>query len=147
MNGTPFEGKAVGFVIMDGWRLHLLLADDDPAIGALLSRVVSGGRRRDVAGDHCAALAALAAVPPGRAVLVALERWPDARDAKVRTLTAQECRTLQLSADGRSIAEVAAELYISPTTVKTHLRHCAEKLGVRGRAAAVAEALRRGLIV
>jgi DNA-binding CsgD family transcriptional regulator len=133
---------------MDGWRLHLLLSDDDPAIGALLDRVVSAGHRRKVAGDGRAALEALDRLPNDGPVLVAMEpQTHQHHSTPARNLTPQERRTLQLSADGASIAEVAAELYISATTVKTHLRHAADKLGVRGRSAAVAQALRRGLIV
>jgi hypothetical protein len=50
--------------------------------------------------------------------------------------------------DGRSrdAAEIAGELYLGVTTVKTHVQHLYEKLGVSDRAAAVAEAMRRGLI-
>ena len=42
--------------------------------------------------------------------------------------------------------EIAAMLVLSPGTVKTHFRHIYEKLGVRDRAAAVADALRSGVI-
>jgi two-component system nitrate/nitrite response regulator NarL len=53
---------------------------------------------------------------------------------------------LPLIADGRSIAGIAAQLHVSATTVKTHLRKSHEKLGVSTRAAAVAEAIRRGVV-
>jgi hypothetical protein len=42
--------------------------------------------------------------------------------------------------------EVAEQLVLSPSTVKTHFEHIYEKLGVGDRAAAVAQALRSGLI-
>jgi DNA-binding CsgD family transcriptional regulator len=133
---------------MDGWRLHLLLSDHDPAIGALLSNAVSVGLDRDIADGTGNGVAALERLQSDGAVLVTIEpRTNDKESPLNRILTLQERRTVQLSADGCSIAEAAAALYISTTTVKTHLRHAAEKLGVRGRAAAVAEALRRGLIV
>jgi len=61
-------------------------------------------------------------------------------------LSPQERRVLALAADGLSTAAIAAELYVSHTTVKTHLRHAAEKLGVRGKTAASVKALRSGLI-
>jgi two-component system nitrate/nitrite response regulator NarL len=61
-------------------------------------------------------------------------------------LTAREAEVLHLLAQGRSAPAIARELVLSPTTVKTHLGHLYEKLGVSDRAAAVAEAMRRGLI-
>jgi two-component system nitrate/nitrite response regulator NarL len=47
---------------------------------------------------------------------------------------------------GKSVPAIAAELVLGATTVKTHVGHVYEKLGVSDRAAAVAEAMRRGLI-
>jgi PAS domain S-box-containing protein len=61
-------------------------------------------------------------------------------------LTPREVEVLQLGAEGRSTREIADVLFVSPGTVKTHFQHVYEKLGSRDRAAAVAEALRRGLI-
>lgn len=61
-------------------------------------------------------------------------------------LTARELEVLQLTADGNSVAEVASGLFLSEATVKTHLHHVYEKLGVSDRAAAVASAIRLGLI-
>ena len=51
-----------------------------------------------------------------------------------------------LVANGQSTAEIGKELHLSAATVKTHLQHAYEKLGVSDRAAAVAEAIRRGLL-
>jgi PAS domain S-box-containing protein len=62
-------------------------------------------------------------------------------------LTPREQEVLQLAADGGSTRTIAEVLVISPTTVKTHLEHVYDKLGVRDRGAAVAEGLRNGLIV
>ena len=45
-----------------------------------------------------------------------------------------------------SAPAIAKQLYLSSATVKTHLQHLYEKLGVSDRAAAVAEAMRRGLL-
>ena len=47
---------------------------------------------------------------------------------------------------GKSLPEIAKELYLGLTTVKTHVQHLYEKLDVSDRAAAVATAMRRGLI-
>jgi two-component system nitrate/nitrite response regulator NarL len=61
-------------------------------------------------------------------------------------LSAREHEILLLAADGQSAPDIAVTLVISPATVRTHLQHLYEKLGVSDRAAAVAEAMRRGLI-
>lgn len=49
-------------------------------------------------------------------------------------------------AQGLTNAQVASQLFISETTVKTHLRRAFTKLGVQDRTSAVTEALRRDLI-
>lgn len=61
-------------------------------------------------------------------------------------LTARERQILQLIASGKSFPEIASTLFLGVTTVKTHVQHVYEKLGVSDRAAAVAEALRRHVI-
>ena len=61
-------------------------------------------------------------------------------------LTAREHSVLLLAAQGLSAGEVAARLMITPATVRTHLAHIYAKLGVTSRTAAVAHALRSGLI-
>ena len=61
-------------------------------------------------------------------------------------LTPRESEVLHMIADGLSAPEIARRIHLSPTTVKTHLHTLYEKLGVSDRAAAVAEAMRRGLI-
>ena len=61
-------------------------------------------------------------------------------------LTPRELSTLRLIADGRSNREIASELRISERTVKTHLGHLFDKLGVTSRTEAVKIAMRRGLV-
>jgi DNA-binding NarL/FixJ family response regulator len=61
-------------------------------------------------------------------------------------LTPRELATLRLMADGKSNKEIASELGISERTVKTHLGHLFEKLGVTSRTEAVKIATRRGLV-
>ncbi len=53
---------------------------------------------------------------------------------------------LALIARGRNNREAAAHLFISEATVKTHLLHIYQKLGVNDRASAVAAAFERGLL-
>ncbi len=61
-------------------------------------------------------------------------------------LSQRELDVLRLIASGEGNREAAAKLFISESTVKTHLLHIYEKLGVRDRAAAVAEAYKRRLL-
>jgi two-component system, NarL family, nitrate/nitrite response regulator NarL len=62
------------------------------------------------------------------------------------SLTSREHEVLALAAEGLSAAAIGARLFLSPATVKTHLAHVYDKLGVSDRAAAVAEAFRRGIL-
>jgi two-component system NarL family response regulator len=61
-------------------------------------------------------------------------------------LTPREMSTLRLMADGKSNKEIASELSISERTVKTHLGHLFEKLGVTSRTEAIKVATKRGLV-
>ena len=61
-------------------------------------------------------------------------------------LTPRELATLRSMAQGRSNKEVASELGISERTVKTHLGHLFQKLGVTSRTEAVRVATHRGLV-
>ncbi|MDG4772976.1 response regulator transcription factor [Solwaraspora sp. WMMD792] len=61
-------------------------------------------------------------------------------------LSSREREVLQLVADGAANREAARLLFISEASIKTHLQHIYDKLGVRDRAAAVAEGYRRGLL-
>lgn len=61
-------------------------------------------------------------------------------------LTPREMATLRLMADGKANKEIAADLGISDRTVKTHLGHLFDKLGVTSRTEAIKIATRRGLV-
>lgn len=61
-------------------------------------------------------------------------------------LTPRERQVLELAAGGCNGPEIARRLYVSKTTVKSHFDHIFTKYGVRDRAAAVAQALRKGEI-
>lgn len=66
-------------------------------------------------------------------------------DGDGQALSPREIEILKFVADGETTAAIAAHLYLSQATIKTHLHRSFSKLGVNDRAAAVAEALRRGL--
>ncbi|MFF9345863.1 response regulator [Streptomyces sp. NPDC014734] len=62
------------------------------------------------------------------------------------SLSAREREVLELVAKGTPNREIAAELFISEATVKTHLTHVFAKLGAKDRAAAVAIGYDRGIL-
>lgn len=95
---------------------------------------------------------AIAAVSRGETVL-----GPEVQDglaAEIRlrgaqerpALSPRESEILQHVAAGRSAPQIADILMLSTATVRSHLQSLYEKLGVSDRAAAVAEAMRRGLL-
>ncbi|MEU9191172.1 response regulator transcription factor [Streptomyces sp. NPDC048484] len=61
-------------------------------------------------------------------------------------LTRREREVVQLMADGHTNRAIADSLYLSEATIKTHLVRIYRKLGVDNRAAALSEAIRRGLL-
>ena len=60
-------------------------------------------------------------------------------------LTTREQEVFRLIADGLSNVEIGQKLYISDTTVKTHITHILQKLGLRDRVQAVVLAYQTGL--
>ncbi|HEX8860067.1 MAG TPA: response regulator transcription factor [Actinomycetes bacterium] len=61
-------------------------------------------------------------------------------------LSRRELDVLKLIADGATNREAAGQLFVSEATIKTHLLHIYDKLGVRDRAGAVGEAYKRRLL-
>lgn len=99
---------------------------------------------------------ALANALPGRhLVAFAPPGWPEGEPGDeldepsarpVSRLTPRELEVLKLASEGRNGPMIARALTVSPATVRTHFEHIYAKLGVRDRAAAVAQAMRLGLI-
>jgi two-component system, NarL family, nitrate/nitrite response regulator NarL len=123
--------------------------DSDVVYGALGSGA-SGYLSKDSTGEEiCDALVAASrgATTLGSDVqaAVALEIRRRSGDQE-RLLTPREDEILRLTADGMSAPDIARKLHLGATTVKTHLQRVYEKLGVSDRAAAVAEAMRRGIL-
>jgi two-component system nitrate/nitrite response regulator NarL len=121
---------------------------------ATVYEAVQAGARGYISKDHDAEMIceAIAAVAGGQMVLAPEIQEAIAEEIRRRTedaprsLSRREREILAITAEGKSAAEVADRLYLSPATVKTHLQRIYQKLGVSDRAAAVAEALRRGLL-
>ncbi|GAA1308182.1 response regulator transcription factor [Streptomyces sanglieri] len=76
--------------------------------------------------------------------LISRVRTPAAAGSEA--LSGREREVLELVAKGTSNREIAAELFISEATVKTHLTHVFAKLGAKDRAAAVAIGYDRGIL-
>jgi two-component system, NarL family, nitrate/nitrite response regulator NarL len=123
--------------------------DSDVVYGALGSGA-SGYLSKDSTGDEiCDALVAAA---QGRTTLGTDIQAAVAREIRRRSgdqerlLTPREGEILRMTAEGLSAPDIARKLHLGATTVKTHLQRVYEKLGVSDRAAAVAEAMRRGIL-
>ncbi len=71
---------------------------------------------------------------------------PEGDDVEGQALTGREREVLGLLGKGSSNREIAAELYVTVATVKTHLAHIYDKLGARNRNEALREAVARGLL-
>jgi two-component system nitrate/nitrite response regulator NarL len=95
---------------------------------------------------------AVAAVARGETVFASEVQTGLAHEIQMRSadkdivLTSREREILALTAEGLLAPEIGRRLYLSPATVKTHMQRLYGKLGVSDRAAAVAEAMRRGLL-
>lgn len=61
-------------------------------------------------------------------------------------LSDREQEVLSLMAEGHNNSEIARQLYVSPNTVKTHVRGILNKLGVKNRIQAAILAVRYGLV-
>jgi two-component system, NarL family, nitrate/nitrite response regulator NarL len=76
----------------------------------------------------------------GLASAIRRHGWSDVR------LSERERTVLDLIAQGASVRAIAEQLHLAQPTIKTHVQHVYTKLGVHNRGAAVAEAMRRGLL-
>jgi DNA-binding NarL/FixJ family response regulator len=84
-----------------------------------------------------------------RKLLEEFNRTPatPAPDKRLADLTEREVEVLQQLARGLSNAEIADALFVSETTVKTHVSHILTKLELRDRVQAVVVAYESGLVV
>ncbi len=71
---------------------------------------------------------------------------PIAPKVNLDALSTRESEILKLIVEGKTNSEIGAELYLSPNTVKTHLRNIMNKLLVDDRVQVAVEALRSGLV-
>ncbi|MGJ6962754.1 response regulator [Streptosporangium sp. G11] len=116
----------------------VLPAIEQGATGYLLKDTPRADLRRAV---QAAARGETVLSPSVAGVLAHRVRVPEQR-----ALSRREIEVLGLIARGATNREVAAKLFITEATVKTHLLHLFAKLGVNDRAAAVAAAYESGLL-
>ncbi len=158
---------------MDGIEAtRRILADSDPAglrviilttydldhyVYAALTAGASGFLLKDVTPEHL--VAAVRLVQSGDALLAPaitrrlIERFAHREEARptalprdLSGLTPRELEVLRLLATGLSNAELAGRLFLSPTTVKTHIGRILSKLDLRDRVQAVVLAYETGLV-
>jgi two-component system, NarL family, nitrate/nitrite response regulator NarL len=148
------DGVAVtNAVVRDGLPTRVLLVSAFTDSGVVYRALETGAagfvskeaRREQIVDAVLACARGENVVPPdvaaGLVSEIRLRRQDD-----TPALTPREQEILRLIAEGHSLPEIARELFLGLTTVKTHVQHLYEKLGVSDRAAAVASAMRRGLI-
>lgn len=148
------NGLAVAHaVVRDGLPTRILFLSAHTESSVVYTALEAGAagylskeaRREQIVDAVVACAAGRDVVPADIASGLASEiRLRSKNDAPI--LTPREREILTLIAAGRSLPEIARELILGLTTVKTHAQHLYEKLGVSDRAAAVAEAMRRGLL-
>ena len=115
---------AVGYVLKDADAAELLRA---------VHEVVAGRRYLS---------------PPlsEHAIEAYLQKAQDAALDLYETLTTREREVLQLAAEGRTNADIAAALFVSPRTIETHRAHLMHKLGLHTQADLIRYALKRGIL-
>ncbi len=134
-----------------GTRVILLSAFTD---GVLVHRALTSGAAGFLSKESTASRVceAVAIVARGEVVLGPEMQAALAGELRLRApadeprLSEREREILSLLTEGLSSGAIAQELGVSATTVKSHLRHLYEKLEVSDRAAAVARAMRVGLL-
>lgn len=144
--------QVVQAVVRDGLNTCVVLLsafDDSSVIYQALAEGAAGYLTKD--SDSEEIVAAVLKCAKGATYLPTQLAGALAGEVKVRArgdsalLTPRESEVVRMIAEGLSVPQIAARLYVSPSTVKTHVQHLYDKLGVSDRGAAVAEAMRRRL--
>lgn len=144
--GTQDGGELIPALVRSTRVLVFTATGTDVAILRALGAGATGYLLKDASSDELAG--AVRAVAAGTAVFArsVAERMLDRAQHPDESLTPRETEVLDLLAGGWTNRAIADRLFMSESTVKTHLVRVFAKLGVDSRAAAVAEAARRGVI-
>ena len=145
--------KIVSAVQRDGLRTRVMLLTGYEDSGAAYKALAQGAAGYvSKASDHTELCESIVAAGRGETVIAPQFAAGIATEIQLRetsdrpTLTSREAEILRFLAEGRTAARIGDELHLSEGTVKTHLDNLYEKLGVSDRAAAVATAMRWGLL-
>ena len=120
--------------------------DSDADILGAVEAGASGYLLKDAPPHELTAAVRAAAAGESALAPVIASRLLDRMRAPRVSLSSREIEVLELVAAGRSNSEVAEQLFVSETTVKSHLAHIFSKLDVSSRTAAVSEARRKGIL-
>ena len=152
LNGLSGE-QLLNAVGRDGLPTRVLLIADEPEPRMVYAAIADGAAGYLTSDADARELCdAITAVARGGTVLAAALHTGIAGEIRLRAdldrplLSARESEILKLVAQGITAPRIGRQLHLSPATVKTHLHHIYEKLEVSERAAAVAAAMRRGLL-
>lgn len=133
---TTFDIDEYVFEALRAGASGFLLKDTEPAELLQAVRIVAAGE-------------ALLAPSVTRRLIEEFATRPDPNrtpPSALEVLTAREREVLELVARGLSNGEIATELFISPSTAKTHVSRVMMKLGARDRAQLVVTAYETGLV-
>lgn len=137
----------------DGLGTRVVLISAEPDAGLVYEAIAKGAAGfLTKRADARAICDAITAVARGRTVLAPELQAGVAGEIRLRAvderpfLSERENQILKLIATGQTAPEIGRSIHLSTATVKTHLQHLYDKLGVSERAAAVAQAMRRGLL-
>lgn len=120
--------------------------DSDSDILGAVEAGASGYLLKDAPPHELVAAVRAAAAGESALAPVIASRLLDRMRAPQVSLSAREIEVLELVGAGRSNTDVAAQLFVTEATVKSHLAHIFSKLEVSSRTAAVSAARRRGIV-
>jgi len=125
----------------------LTMRDDDSTLLEALDAGASALVRKSAPVDHVVTAVRRAAEAPLAFTASGLaEAMRRRNDSPQVNLTTRETEVLRLLVEGASVAQVGRQLFMSPSTVKTHITKIYDKLGAHNRASAVIAAVRLGLV-
>jgi DNA-binding NarL/FixJ family response regulator len=142
--------EAIGRIKEEHPHVHVLVLttyDSDADILRAIEAGATGYLLKDTPREELfRAIRAAARGEPVLAPSVTARLMQRAKSPSQAALSGREIEVLELVARGRSNRELAKDLHLSEATVKSHLIHIFDKLGVADRTAAVTVALERGIL-
>jgi two-component system, NarL family, nitrate/nitrite response regulator NarL len=148
------DGPTVFEILAREWPPTRVMFLSSHLDGALIHRLVTSGAaayltktstRREIC-DSVVAVAHGRTVLGAEAQTLLVEELRNSANEPPLALSDREQTVLRFIAEGLSAPDIGRRLHLSESTVRTHAQHVYEKLGVAERAAAVAQAMRRGIL-